>query len=78
MPATTRGGGESADHHDRCRTGSAMRMPSGAWGAPAWRCSVGQVQGFPLRVKAVGDVSLEVQVPWNPNEVLPPAAMVPL
>jgi hypothetical protein len=36
------------------------------------------LQVVPLRVKAVGAVSLAAQVPWKPRVVLPPAAMAPL
>jgi hypothetical protein len=32
----------------------------------------------PLTEKAVGTASLAVQVPWKPNDVLPPAAIVAL
>ena len=47
--------------------------PSDAPGKP------GQlVQVVPLRVNAVGGVSLLVQVPWKPSVVLAPAAMAAL
>jgi len=32
-----------------------------------------QVQVVPLRVNEIGEVSFDVQVPWKPNEVLPPS-----
>jgi len=34
------------------------------------------VQELPLRVKPAGLASLVVQVPWKPNETVPPAATV--
>jgi len=34
------------------------------------------VQAAPLTVKLDGAVSLLVQVPWKPNEVLPPGLIV--
>ena len=37
-----------------------------------------QVRVVPLRVNEIGEVSFDVQVPWKPNEVLPPGAIVPL
>ena len=39
---------------------------------------VGQVQAVPLTVKPDGAVSLLVQVPWRPNEVLPPGLIAAL
>jgi hypothetical protein len=39
------------------------------WAAPP---GVDQVQTVPLTVKPDGAVSLLVQVPWRPKEVLPP------
>ena len=37
-----------------------------------------EVQATPLTVKAVGEVLPALQVPWNPNEVEPPAGTLPL
>jgi hypothetical protein len=36
------------------------------------------VQAVPFSENEVGEASLADQVPWNPNEVLPPAGMVAL
>jgi len=44
-------------------------------GRPALK---GQLQATPLTLKLVGEASLEVQVPWKPNDWLPPAGMVAL
>jgi hypothetical protein len=32
----------------------------------------------PLTAKLAGDVSFAVQVPWNPNDVLPPGLIAAL
>lgn len=37
-----------------------------------------QAQVTPLTLKAVGEALLDVQVPWKPNDWLPPGGMLAL
>ncbi|GAA3453435.1 hypothetical protein GCM10018962_52680 [Dactylosporangium matsuzakiense] len=56
-----------------------MRLLTSQDDGPANGSAAGvQVQAVPLSVNALGAVSLDVHVPWNPNVVFAPGGMAPL
>jgi uncharacterized protein (TIGR03086 family) len=65
---------ETAPAIDRLAAFLGRPVPPGHAAPPG----VDQVQAVPLTVKPDGAVSLLVQVPWRPNEVLPPGLIAAL